>query len=92
MPFDNDTLVFKVMGKMFMLLGLERWERGEPSINVKCDPQIAMELREQYDGVVTGAWHMSKTHWNTIYIESNYGRYQRVLNGSTIVMILWLQG
>lgn len=68
MPFDKDTLVFKVMGKMFMLLGLERWERGEPSINVKCDPQIAMELREKYDGVVTGAWHMSKTLWNTIYL------------------------
>lgn len=66
MPFDNETLVFKVMGKMFMLLGLERWERGEPSINVKCDPKIAVELREKYDGVVTGAWHMSKTHWNTI--------------------------
>jgi predicted DNA-binding protein (MmcQ/YjbR family) len=68
LPFDNETLVFKVMGKMFMLLGLERWERGEPSINVKCDPAIAIELREQYDGDVTGAWHMSKKHWNTIFV------------------------
>jgi len=71
MPFDNNTLVFKVMGKMFMLLGLERWERGEPSINVKCDPQKAMELREEFDGVVTGAWHMSKTHWNTIHLNQS---------------------
>jgi predicted DNA-binding protein (MmcQ/YjbR family) len=71
MPFDKDTLVFKVMGKMFMLLGLERWERGEPSINVKCDPQKAIELREKFDGTVTGAWHMSKTHWNTIYMNQS---------------------
>ncbi|KQC32636.1 MULTISPECIES: MmcQ/YjbR family DNA-binding protein [Nonlabens] len=71
MPFDNETLVFKVMGKMFMLLGLERWERGEPSINVKCDPQKAIELREQYDGVVTSAWHMNKTHWNTIHLNQS---------------------
>ncbi len=71
MPFDNDTLVFKVMGKMFLLLGLERWERGEPSINVKCDPQKAIELREEYDGTVTGAWHMSKTHWNTIHLNQS---------------------
>jgi predicted DNA-binding protein (MmcQ/YjbR family) len=68
MPFDNETLVFKVMGKMFMLLVLESWERGEPSINVKCDPQTAIELREKYDGVVTGAWHMNKIHWNSIHL------------------------
>jgi len=71
MPFDNETLVFKVMGKMFLLLGLERWERGEPSINVKCDPQKAIELREEFDGVVTGAWHMSKIHWNTIHLNKS---------------------
>lgn len=71
LPFDNNTLVFKVMGKMFMLLGIERWERGEPSINVKCDPQIAIELRVQFDGVVTGAYHMNKTHWNTIYLNQS---------------------
>jgi predicted DNA-binding protein (MmcQ/YjbR family) len=70
-PFDNETLVFKVMGKMFMLLGLERWERGEPSINVKCDPQTAIELREQYDGAVTSAWHMNKKHWNTIFLHKS---------------------
>lgn len=71
MPFDNETLVFKVMGKIFMLLGLERWERGEPSINVKCDPQKAIALREEYDGVVTGAWHMNKKHWNTIILDQS---------------------
>jgi predicted DNA-binding protein (MmcQ/YjbR family) len=71
MPFDNETLVFKVMGKIFMILGLDRWERSEPSINVKCDPQTAIELREKYDGVVTGAWHMSKIHWNTIHLHQS---------------------
>lgn len=70
-PFDVNTLVFKVMGKMFCLAGLERFERGEPSINLKCDPQIAMDLREQYDGVVTGAYHMSKIHWNTIHLNKS---------------------
>ena len=71
MPFDNETLVFKVMGKMFMLLGLGRWERGEQAINVKCDPQTAIELREQFDGVVVGAFHMSKKHWNTIRVNQS---------------------
>ena len=70
-PFDDVTLVFKVMGKMFLLIGLERWERGESSINVKCDPQTAIELREKYDGVVTGAFHMNKKHWNTIYMNQS---------------------
>ncbi len=71
MPFDNEMLVFKVMGKMFMLLGLERWERGEPSINVKCNPQTAIELRAQFDGDVTSAWHMNKKHWNTIHLHKS---------------------
>lgn len=70
-PFDSNTLVFKVMGKMFCLAGLERFERGEPSINVKCDPEISVTLREQYDGVVTGAFHMSKLHWNTIALNQS---------------------
>ncbi|WP_194850265.1 MmcQ/YjbR family DNA-binding protein [Nonlabens antarcticus] len=71
MPFDNYTITFKVMGKIFMLLSLERWERGEPAVNVKCDPQKAIELREQYDGDVTSAWHMNKKHWNTIFLNKS---------------------
>lgn len=64
-PFDNETLVFKVMGKMFALCGLER----VPSqVNLKCDPDRAIELRENYDGVIEG-WHMSKKHWNTVFME-----------------------
>ncbi|WP_437397266.1 MmcQ/YjbR family DNA-binding protein [Flagellimonas lutimaris] len=65
-PFDADTLVFKVMGKMFALVPLER----QPSqCNLKCDPERAVELREEYDGVITPGYHMSKIHWNTLYIE-----------------------
>ena len=66
-PFDADTLVFKVLGKMFALIPLERWERGEPSISLKCDPEYALELREEYD-CIQGAYHMSKKHWNSIYL------------------------
>lgn len=67
-PFDEVTLVFKVVNKMFCLAGLEWWERGEPAINVKCDPEMAVKLREQYDGTVVGGYHSNKKHWNTIYV------------------------
>ncbi|WP_397301634.1 MmcQ/YjbR family DNA-binding protein [Nonlabens ulvanivorans] len=68
-PFDESTLVFKVMGKMFCLTGLDRWERGEPAINLKCNPEKAIELREEYDGTVIGGYHSNKKHWNTIFID-----------------------
>ena len=67
-PFDEVTLVFKVMGKMFLLCGLENVELR---FNVKCDPDRAIELREQYPEAVLPGWHMSKTHWNTV--KANYG-------------------
>lgn len=64
-PFDAETLVFKVMGKMFALAPLERI----PSqVNLKCDPERAVELREEFDGVIMPGYHMSKVHWNTLYI------------------------
>lgn len=63
-PFGNETLVFKVKGKIFLLLSLE----SEPlSLNVKCNPDIAIELRESYDCILPG-WHMNKKHWNTLII------------------------
>lgn len=66
-PFDADTLVFKVMGKMFALAPLERL----PSqVNLKCDPERAIELRETYEGVIMPGYHMSKVHWNTIFLEN----------------------
>ena len=62
-PFDEETLVFKVYDKMFLLMGL-----GEGKIfNVKCDPEKALALREQYTEVQPG-YHMNKKHWNTVSI------------------------
>ena len=66
-PFDEETLVFKVGGKMFGLSSLTQWEKGIPSVNLKCNPDYAQELRAQYDDIKPG-WHMSKIHWNTIEI------------------------
>ncbi|WP_336961644.1 MmcQ/YjbR family DNA-binding protein [Chryseobacterium contaminans] len=64
-PFDNETLVLKVDTKMFLLMGLER----QPlSINVKTDPEWSAELREQYPQI-TGAYHMNKTHWNSVSVD-----------------------
>jgi predicted DNA-binding protein (MmcQ/YjbR family) len=68
-PFDQDTLVFKVGGKMFALSSLNQWEKGEPSVNLKCNPDYAQELRGQY-GDIKPAFHMSKVHWNTVAINS----------------------
>lgn len=65
-PFDNVTLVFKVMGKMFALTGLDA---DEFKVNLKCDPEYAIELREEYQDIIEG-WHMSKKHWNTVYFEN----------------------
>ncbi len=62
-PFDETTLVFRVMGKMFALTDLE----GDLFVNLKCDPEKAVDLREMYPAVIPGR-HMSKKHWNTIEI------------------------
>ena len=64
-PFDDVTLVFKVMGKMFALVGLQKWERGETQMNLKCNPEKAEELRAIYESVNPG-YHMNKKHWNTV--------------------------
>lgn len=64
-PFDKDTLVFKVGGKIFALTSLKKWEENEHSVNLKCDPDYALELRTNYQAVLPG-YHMNKKHWNTI--------------------------
>mgnify|MGYP000685675226 CR=1 FL=1 len=69
-PFDEDTLVFKVGGKMFCLTSLSDWENGKPSLNLKCDPDRALELRATYKAIEPG-YHMSKVHWNTIRFKSD---------------------
>lgn len=64
-PFDEVTLVFKVMGKMFALLPLND---EIPRANLKADPEWSVELRESHHQIIPG-WHMSKKHWNTVYLE-----------------------
>ena len=65
-PFDDKVLVFKVMGKMFALTDVDEFQ----SINLKCNPEYAIELRERYEGI-TGGYHMSKKHWNTCKNDSD---------------------
>lgn len=67
LPFDEQTLVFKVLDKMFLLTDLESADR----INVKCDPELAMELRDRYPTIVPG-YHMNKIHWNTVSLAGHY--------------------
>ena len=69
-PFDNDTLVFKVGGKMFCLTSLTEWEKDNASLNLKCNPEKAEELRAEYEAINPG-WHMSKTHWNTVHFKKD---------------------
>lgn len=64
-PFDRDTLVMKVGGKMFALTSLAGWENSSPSVNLKCDPARAEELRAEFTDITPG-FHMSKVHWNTV--------------------------
>lgn len=66
-PFGPDTLVYKVMGKMFALLG----EDDNPlRINLKCDPDEALVLRDMYESVIPG-YHMNKEHWNTVILDGS---------------------
>ncbi|MEZ5021074.1 MAG: MmcQ/YjbR family DNA-binding protein [Bacteroidales bacterium] len=65
-PFGDDTLVFKTGGKIFALVNLE----GELRLNLKCDPVVAIELRERYSAVSPG-YHMNKKHWNTVRIDGS---------------------
>jgi predicted DNA-binding protein (MmcQ/YjbR family) len=65
LPFGPDVLVFKVNSKAFLLLPLDN---DELRFNVKCNPELALELREQYASVLPG-YHMNKKHWNTIIVD-----------------------
>ena len=65
-PFGDDTLVFKVAGKIFALVNLE----GDLNLNLKCDPALALGLRERYSSVTPG-YHMNKKHWNTVVLDGS---------------------
>lgn len=64
-PFDEDTLAIRVLNKIFLLASLEKIPL---QINLKCDPEYAVELREKYDSVQPG-YHMNKSHWNTVILD-----------------------
>ena len=66
-PFDESTLVFKVGGKVFALLNIDSFD----FINLKCNPEFAVELRERYSGITPG-YHMNKKHWNTVQIDGSF--------------------
>lgn len=66
-PFGNDTLVFKVSGKIFLLAGLYNIPL---QFNIKCNPEKAIELRESYESILPG-YHMNKKHWNTIIVDGS---------------------
>lgn len=86
LPFGEDSPVYKVMGKIFLIASIN----PPVSINIKCDPEIAVELREKYDSVTPG-YHMNKLHWNTVVLDNSIpgklilnwidDSYNLVLNG-----------
>ncbi|MFT5217222.1 MAG: putative DNA-binding protein (MmcQ/YjbR family) [Glaciecola sp.] len=92
-PFDENTLVFKVLNKMFLMAPLDKWDKGEAAITVKCDPDYTIELREQYESIYAGPY-VSNKHWNTIALYKNElspefvfelidHSYEMVVNGMT---------
>lgn len=68
-PFDDTTLVFKVSGKMFLLVGLKAWDEGHGFLNLKCNPDRAQELRAEYSSIKPG-YHMNKRLWNSVYLHT----------------------
>lgn len=69
-PFGPEVRVFKVAGKMFGLIGHTEWKgkQGVAQVNLKCDPQEALMLRDVFDAVIPG-YHMNKTHWNSVLLD-----------------------
>ena len=80
MPFGKEAVVFKVKGKMFALVS---WNRNPLRINLKCDPQAALFLRDQYAAVIPG-YHMNKKHWNTVVLDGSLpeGEFYRMIDRS----------
>ena len=80
-PFGEDTLVFKVNGKVFLLLALDE---SPLRFNAKCDPDEALELREEYPENILPGYHMNKKHWNTIVLDGRIKKalLQKLINDS----------
>ena len=87
LPFGDDTLVFKVMGRMFALVNLD----GEPSVNLKCDPEKAIALREAYISIRPG-YHMNKKYWNTVQMDGSLPEklIREMINESYLLIVAGL--
>ena len=85
MPFGETVLVFKVGGKMFALMSLHE---VPATANLKCDPDLALDLRDRYEQVRPG-YHMNKKHWNTVEIEGGIpaGELRRMIDHSFELVI-----
>jgi predicted DNA-binding protein (MmcQ/YjbR family) len=84
MPFDDDTLVYKVGGRMFAVTTLSKHD----CVVVKCDPDMAIELRDRYEEI-TSAWHFNKRHWNAIRLNGDLSEsliYEQVFNSYMLVI------
>lgn len=85
MPFGPNHLVFKVANKIFLLVGLDE---TPIRFNVKCDPNLALELREKFPESIFPGWHMNKKHWNTVFVNgqiSNKLIFECINNSYTLV-------
>ncbi len=84
-PFGDDVYVFKVRNKMFGTLG---WEQGLARINLKCDPEQALMLRDVFDAVLPG-YHMNKAHWNTVLLDGSIpsGEIERMIDLSYALVV-----
>jgi len=83
-PFDEETLVFKVFGKIFAILNLNSGN----TINLKCDPDLAEKYRLAYDAIIPG-YHMNKKHWNTVYLDRHLNDHficEMILNSYRLVV------
>lgn len=84
-PFGADVYVFKVKDKMFGTLG---WEQELARINLKCDPEQALMLRDVFDAVLPG-YHMNKAHWNTVLLDASIpaGEIERMIDHSYALVV-----
>jgi predicted DNA-binding protein (MmcQ/YjbR family) len=85
-PFGDDILAFKVGGKIYGLMWLERAPFG---FNVKCDPELAIDLRSMYPQQILPGYHMNKNHWNTVYLEGSLSDDQLVKQIDHSYELIW---
>ena len=83
-PFGPETSVFKVLGKMFALSALDATPL---TVNLKCDPDLAVQLRAEHPGIVPG-WHMNKRHWNTVAVAELPARLVRELTEDSYDLVV----